>query len=242
METRELDSKRIPAHIAIIMDGNGRWAKRRGLARVMGHKKGLDSVRRVIRAAQDLNIKFLTLYAFSSENWKRPPEEIDFLMRSCEAFIIEELSEMIKNDVRLKHIGLRGELTPSLRACINNAEELTKNNHKLCVQLAFNYGSRREIIDAVKKIVSDALNTKIALDSIDEGLFSSYLNTAGVPDPDLLIRTSGEMRLSNFLLWQICYTEIFVVKKFWPDFTARDLLAAIEDYQKRKRRFGGIDD
>lgn len=237
-----MNQNKIPSHVAIIMDGNGRWAKRRGLARVMGHRQGLESVRRVIRASQDLNIKFLTLYAFSSENWKRPTEEIEFLMKSCEAFITEELPEMIKNDVRLKHIGLREELSSGLRACIENAEELTKNNRRLCVQLAFNYGSRREIIDAVKKIAFDALNAKIKIDDIGEGLFSSYLNTAGVPDPDLLIRTSGEMRLSNFLLWQVCYTEIYVVKKFWPDFTARDLLAAVRDYQRRKRRFGGVGD
>lgn len=236
-----LDRSKIPAHVAIIMDGNGRWARRRGLARVMGHKKGLDSVRRVIRASQDLNIKFLTLYAFSSENWRRPAQEIEFLMKSCEAFITEELPEMIKNDVRLKHIGLKEELTSTLRSCIENAEELTKNNRRLCVQLAFNYGSRREIIDAVKEAALNALSGKIALGDINEELFSSYLDTAGVPDPDLLIRTSGEMRLSNFLLWQLCYTEIYVAKKFWPDFTARDLMVAVIDYQKRKRRFGGLD-
>lgn len=237
-----LDKTKIPAHIAIIMDGNGRWAKRHGLARMMGHRQGLESVRKIIRAAQDLNVRFLTLYAFSSENWKRPSEEVEFLMRSCESFITEELPEMIKNDVRLIHIGLKEALLPSLRTCIQNAEELTKNNKKLCVQLAFNYGARREIIDAVRSIVSDVVASKITISDLSENLLSSYLYTKFVPDPDLLIRTSGEMRVSNFLLWQICYTELYVTKKFWPDFNKKEFVLAIEDYQKRKRRFGGVDD
>ncbi|MFH1691383.1 MAG: isoprenyl transferase [Candidatus Omnitrophota bacterium] len=237
-----LDKTRIPVHIAIIMDGNGRWAKRHGLARMMGHRQGLESVRKIIRAAQDLNVRFLTLYAFSSENWKRSSEEVEFLMRSCESFITEELPEMIKNDVRLIHIGLKKALLPSLCTCIQNAEELTKNNKKLCVQLAFNYGSRQEIIDAVRKIASDVVASKVSIGNIDENLLSSYLYTKFAPDPDLLIRTSGEMRISNFLLWQICYTEIYVTKKFWPEFNKKEFVRAIEDYQKRKRRFGGTDD
>lgn len=237
-----LDKNKIPVHVAIIMDGNGRWAKRRGLARVMGHRQGLDSVKKIIKAAQDLKVKFLTLYAFSTENWKRPSEEIEFLMRSCESFIKEQLPQMIKNDICLKHIGSKEELSLSLRACIENAENLTKDNHRLCVQLAFNYGARTEIMGAVKKIVSDVAQSRVSIDDLCEDTFSEYLYTKGIPDPDLLIRTSGEMRISNFLLWQICYAEIYVTKKFWPDFNKRELEKAIEDYQKRKRRFGGADD
>jgi undecaprenyl diphosphate synthase len=234
--------KKVPAHIAIIMDGNGRWAKRRVQPRIKGHQKGLSSIRNIIQASLDLGVKFLTLYAFSSENWKRSTPEVDFLMKACEAFVIEELPSMVENQIRLKHIGRKDELSLSLRNCIENAEKLTAGNEKLCIQMAFNYGSRREIFDAVKRIVSDVQTGKLLLEDLRQEVISDYLDTAGVPDPDLLIRTSGEMRISNFLLWQVCYSEFYVTKTFWPDFNKKELLRAIKDYQRRRRRFGGTDE
>ena len=237
-----IDKNKIPTHIAIIMDGNGRWAKRRGLPRSEGHRKGLGVVRDIIKAAGELGVKVLTLYAFSSENWKRTVDEVDFLMKSCEAFLNKELPSMIKNNIRFKHIGKLEDLPTSLQNCIRNSIELTRNNHKLCIQLAFNYGARLEIIDVIKKIAEDVKKGKLSSADITESLVSHYLYTKDVPDPDLLIRTSGEMRVSNFLLWQICYSEIYVTKKCWPDFNKRELMRAIEDYQKRCRRFGGVND
>ena len=237
-----IDKNKIPTHIAIIMDGNGRWAKRRGLPRSEGHRKGLGVVRDIIKAAGELGVEVLTLYAFSSENWKRTKDEVDFLMKSCEAFLNKELPSMIKNNIRFKHIGKLEDLPTSLQNCIRNSIELTRNNHKLCIQLAFNYGARLEIIDVIKKIAEDVKKGRLSSADITESLVSHYLYTKDVPDPDLLIRTSGEMRVSNFLLWQICYSEIYVTKKYWPDFNKRELMRAIEDYQKRCRRFGGVND
>ena len=237
-----IDKNKIPTHIAIIMDGNGRWAKRRGLPRSEGHRKGLGVVRDIIKAAGELGVKVLTLYAFSSENWKRTVDEVDFLMKSCEAFLNKELPSMIKNNIRFKHIGKLEDLPTSLQNCIRNSIELTRNNHKLCIQLAFNYGARLEIIDVIKKIAEDVKKGRLSSADITESLVSHYLYTKDVPDPDLLIRTSGEMRVSNFLLWQICYSEIYVTKKYWPDFNKRELMRAIEDYQKRCRRFGDVND
>ena len=236
------DRKRVPTHIAIIMDGNGRWAKKRGLPRTEGHRKGMKVVKETIKSAQELGVRYLTLYAFSTENWKRSKEEVDFLMNMCREMISKELTFMIKNDIRFLHIGRKDGLSESLQSCIHNAEKLTENNRRLSVQLAFNYGSRLEILDAIRQIAGEVSAGKLSLGGITEELVSEHLYTRRVPDPDLLIRTSGELRVSNFLLWQICYTEIYVTKKMWPDFSKRELMRSIEDYRKRSRRFGGVDD
>lgn len=229
-------------HIAIIMDGNGRWAKLRGLPRSEGHRHGLAKAKEILFAAQNASVDYMTFYAFSSENWKRSKEEVAFLMSICEAFLKEELSSLIDGNFRFKHIGRLSELPVSLQDSIVKAEEATKDNAGLGVQLAFNYGARQEIIDAVKKIVCDVGAHKLKGEDITEEVFSQYLYTKGVPDPDLLIRTSGEQRISNFLLWQSCYTEFYVTKKCWPDFSRREFLHAVRDYKKRSRRFGGADD
>lgn len=237
-----MKKKRVPQHIAFIMDGNGRWAKRRGLARIEGHVRGLNRVKEVIKAAQDAGVKYLTFYAFSSENWKRPAAEVDFLMKACENFIKDELPGLIKGDISLRHIGELDGLPESLQLSITRACELTKNNRKLVIQLAFNYGSRQEIVEAVRKIASDVGAGAFSPDAINEDLISSYLYTGGVPDPDLLVRTSGEMRVSNFLLWQLSYAEFYVIQRCWPDFDRRQFLKAIAEFQKRSRRFGGVND
>ncbi|OIO35319.1 MAG: di-trans,poly-cis-decaprenylcistransferase [Candidatus Omnitrophica bacterium CG1_02_44_16] len=236
-----LDRKKIPEHIAIIMDGNGRWAKRRGLSRSEGHRKGMAVLKDIIKASLELGVKFLTVYAFSTENWKRPKLETDFLMDMCEKIIVRELPYMLKSDIRLRHIGRPEVLTESLRKCINRTEELTRNNRRLVFGLAFNYGSRLEILDAVRAIAQDVKTGALLPEDITEELFKTHLYTKDSPDPDLLIRTSGEMRVSNFLLWQIAYSEFYVIKKQWPDFNKRELMRAIEVYQKRCRRFGGIE-
>ena len=229
----------MPTHVAIIMDGNGRWAKRRGLARTEGHRRGVKVIKEIIAVAQELGVKFLTLYAFSTENWKRSRQEVDFLIETCESVLTKELSSMIKNDIRFRHIGRLDGLPESLQNWIKNATALTKDNRKLSLQLAFNYGARLEIVEALQGIVREVQEGKILKADITEKLVSDFLYTRGVPDPDLLIRTSGEMRISNFLLWQICYTELYVTKKHWPDFNRKEFIRAIEDFQKRKRRFGG---
>jgi len=229
-------------HIAIIMDGNGRWAKRRGLPRSEGHRQGLAKAKEILFAAQNAGIAYMTFYAFSSENWKRSKDEVAFLMSACESFLKKELSALVEKNFRFKHIGRLSELPVSLQDSIVRAEEATKNNTGLGVQLAFNYGARQEIIDAIKDVVGDVGAHKLNVADITEEMFSQYLYTKGVPDPDLLIRTSGEQRISNFLLWQSCYTEFYVTKKCWPDFSRREFLHAIRDYKKRSRRFGGADD
>jgi undecaprenyl diphosphate synthase len=229
-------------HIAIIMDGNGRWAKLRGLPRSEGHRHGLSKAKEILYVAKNAGVAYMTFYAFSSENWKRSKDEVAFLMSMCESFLKEELSALADGGFRFKHIGRLFELPVSLQESIARAEEVTKNNTGLGVQLAFNYGARLEIIDAVKKIVQDVDAHKLNTGDITEEVFSQYLYTKGVPDPDLLIRTSGEQRISNFLLWQSCYTEFYVTKKCWPDFSRREFLHAIKDYKKRTRRFGGGDD
>lgn len=231
---------KVPEHIAIIMDGNGRWAKQRGLPRLEGHRRGLGVIKEVIKASSDAGVKILTLYAFSSENWKRPPEEIRFLMKACESFLNRELPGLRKKNMRFRHIGRLHELSDSLQECIRHAQDETRDNGGLCVQLAFNYGSRVEILDAIKKIAHKVQKGLLEASAITEETVERCLYTAGEPDPDLLIRTSGEMRISNFLLWQMAYTEIYVTKKFWPDFIKEDLNEAIADYQKRTRRFGGL--
>jgi undecaprenyl diphosphate synthase len=232
----------VPQHIAIIMDGNGRWAQRHGLPRSEGHRRGMKVVREIIRAAARLKVGHLTLYAFSSENWKRPKEEVAFLMKACETMLRQELTMLLKEGVRLRHIGREDELPVSLQQMLANAARVTRDNRRLNLQLAFNYGARREIVDAVRKIAGEVKAGRLAVDAIDERTVAGSLYTADIPDPDLLVRTSGEMRISNFLLWQICYAEIYVTRKFWPDFSKAELERAICAFQKRHRRFGGLHD
>jgi undecaprenyl diphosphate synthase len=234
---RAIDPQRLPVHIAVIMDGNGRWARRRGQLRVAGHKAGMRPVRTVIETCAQMGIGALTLYAFSLENWKRPRTEVEMLWRLLRTYLRLELPELNRQGVRLHVIGRMDSLPYQVRADLNEALERTAGNGGLQVNLAINYGGRAEIVDAVKKLVEDAKRNDV---TVDEAAISAHLYTAGVPDPDLLIRTSGEMRVSNFLLWQIAYAELYVTDVLWPDFTRTDLLRAILDYQKRDRRFGGL--
>ena len=233
---RQVNFGRLPAHIAVIMDGNGRWAAQRHLPRVEGHRAGIDAVRDIVETSARLGIQVLTLYAFSVENWKRPAAEVSTLMTLLKRYLRSELSTLLKNDIRFKVVGRMEELAPDIQAELRNAEEKTVKNRGMLFNIALNYGGRAEIVEAVKKVITDG----VAADALDEARFGSYLYTAGQPDPDLLIRTSGEMRVSNFLLWQIAYAEIWVTDTLWPDFRARHLLEAIVAYQKRDRRYGGI--
>ena len=231
----------LPRHIAIIMDGNGRWAKRRGLPRTLGHRAGIKSVRRIVEACVELKISVLTLYAFSMENWKRPQREIDTLMRLLSEFLEKEIDEMNEHNIRFTAIGRTEALPEFVRQRLERTIQATAKNTGLVLNLALNYGGRTEIVDAVRKIVSEAKQDHLRPEDVDEDSFSRYLYTHALPDPDLLIRTSGEMRVSNFLLWQISYSEIYVTKKLWPDFTKRDLEEAIRDFQRRERRFGATE-
>jgi len=229
-----------PKHIAIIMDGNGRWAKKRGLSRIEGHKKGIETVEEIIRTAVEQKIAVLTFYAFSSENWKRPSSEVQGLMRLLKKFLIEKRELLKEKNIHLISIGERERLPKAVQKELSKTEKLSKNNKGLILNIALNYGSRQEIISAVKKIAEDIQKRKVKINKIDERLFSKYLYTKELPDPDLLIRTSGELRLSNFLLWQISYSELYFTPKFWPDFQKSDFLEAIADFKKRNRRFGGL--
>ncbi len=230
----------MPAHVAIIMDGNGRWATKRGLPRTLGHREGVNKVREVTREAARLGIKVLTLYAFSTENWKRPEEEVGFLMNLLEESLVKEIEELHKNNVVVRVSGRIHELPPALREGFHRAEEKTQHNTGLILNIALNYGGRAEIVDAARRIAAMAREGKVAVDEIDEEFFSRYLYTAGLPDPDLLIRPSGEMRLSNFLLWQSAYAELYMTPVLWPDFGPAELREAIRAFQKRQRRFGGL--
>ncbi|MSV34135.1 MAG: isoprenyl transferase [Bryobacterales bacterium] len=234
---RAIDPRRLPAHIAIIMDGNGRWAKRRGQLRLAGHKAGMRSVRAVIETCAQLGLNALTLYAFSVENWKRPRTEVEMLWRLLRTYMRLELPELMRQNIRLYAIGRLEALPPQVTEDLKEAMAQTSTNTGLQVNLAINYGGRAEIVDAVKALVEESRGSTV---EIDEAAISAHLYTAGIPDPDLLIRTSGEMRVSNFLLWQIAYAELYVTETLWPDFTRGDLLRAILDYQKRDRRFGGL--
>jgi undecaprenyl diphosphate synthase len=231
-------SGEIPTHIAIIMDGNGRWAKRRGLPRVAGHREGVKSVRDVVEACAQLGVKYLTLFAFSTENWRRPKEEIDTLMKLLIKTLRSETEKLYKNDIKLMAIGDIDSLPKEVRQELKEAMEKTKNNKRMVLNLALSYSGRWEIIEAVKEIARDVKKGKVKIEEIDDKLFSNYLKTAGIPDPDLLIRTSGELRISNFLLWQIAYTELYITDCLWPDFRRKHLYEAIRDYQRRERRFG----
>ncbi len=233
----KVDRDRLPRHIAVIMDGNGRWAGQRGLPRVEGHKAGAASVREIVEASARLGIGVLTLFAFSSENWKRPRYEVGRLWRLLRENLIREDGLLVKNDLRLKVIGRReGIPAPALRE-LDRVEALTRDNRHMTVVFALNYGGRDEIVDAARRIMTEG---RIPPSKLDEKTFAAHLSTAGIPDPDLLIRTSGEMRISNFLLWQIAYAEIVVTPVLWPDFRRRHLLEAVLEYQKRDRRFGDI--
>jgi len=229
---------KIPQHIAIIMDGNGRWAKKRGLPKIMGHKQGVDSVKNSVKACIKFGVKYLTLYAFSTENWLRPRKEIEGLFKLLENFLDSQFQIFHKNNVRLCIIGDREKIAPFLRKKIEQVEKDTKAYNSLVLNIALSYGAREEIVRAVKNISEDVRKGNVKTPDIDEKLFSEYLYTKDCPDPDLLIRTSGEMRISNFLLWQISYAEFYVTPKLWPDFGEKDLKIAIEEYDKRDRRYG----
>lgn len=235
-----VDPQLLPRHIAIIMDGNGRWAKKRGLPRSMGHRAGVEALRTVVKGCSQLGIHALTVYAFSTENWRRPKDEVGFLMTLLTDYLRKELRELHQNDVVIRALGRIDNLPQEAQRELEHAMKVTKNNTGLILNLALNYGGRAEIIDTVQRLVTDVSKGKYRIEEIDEERFSQALFTGGLPDPDLLIRTSGEMRLSNFLLWQLAYTEIVVVETLWPDFGQEALLDAIRTYQKRDRRFGGI--
>jgi undecaprenyl diphosphate synthase len=232
--------KAVPRHVAIIMDGNGRWAQRRGLPRLAGHEQGAKSIRECIDAAIESGVEYLTLYAFSSENWKRPPVEVQGLMRLLERFLQEKLQELNDAGVRLQAIGRLSDLPRVCQQKLAEAIASTSANSRLTLILALSYSGRTEMVDAVRSIARDALAGKLAEEDITETLFSKRLYTANFPDPDLLIRTSGEVRLSNFLLWQLSYTEIHVTSKLWPDFRKGDFLNALHDFSQRTRRYGGV--
>lgn len=230
----------IPRHVAIIMDGNGRWAKERGLPRLEGHRAGAESVREVMEACIELGVEYLTLYAFSSENWSRPATEVGALMGLLDRFLDEKAKDLDRQNVRLLAIGQLDRLPVKTRALIERIKARTANNTTMTLVLALSYGGREEIVTAARSLATDAVEGKISPSDIDAELFASRLQTAGIPDPDLLVRTSGEMRVSNFLLWQISYAEIVIVKKFWPDFRQGDLFETVQEYQRRHRRFGAL--
>lgn len=225
---------RVPYHVAIIMDGNGRWAKARGLPRLAGHRAGTDNLRRILRACVKQGIKILTIYAFSTENWGRPAEEVRGLMTILEQVIERELNELYKEGVQIRHIGRLDGISPRLQKKIEHAVEMTSHNDTLILNVAFNYGGRQEIIDAVRHLIKDGVEP----DRVDDALLSQYLYTTGQPDPDLIVRTSGEMRFSNFLIWQSAYAEFYVTETYWPDFDETELQKALEHYARRERRFG----
>jgi len=231
---------KIPKHIAIIMDGNGRWARSKGFPRVKGHEEGVNSVREIVEACGEIDVSYLTLYTFSAENWKRPQSEVSALMKLLLTTVRAEISELNKNNVRLQVLGNLQDLPFAARKGIEGAIAVLKGNTGLTLNLALSYSSRREIVYAVKQIVEKVNAGEISIDSIDENLVSSHLYTNKIPDPDFLIRTSGELRISNFLLWQLAYTEIYVSSVYWPDFRKREFFEAIRAYQNRERRFGKV--
>lgn len=224
----------VPTHVAIIMDGNGRWAKARGLPRAAGHRAGSENLRRVLRAAADFGIRILTVYAFSTENWERPRQEVRVLLGLVERVIDSELDELNRNGVQIRHIGRTAGLDARLVKKIEYAQELTKSNDRLILNIAFNYSGRTEIVDAVRQIIAEG----IPADQVDEGTIKRYLSTGDLPDPDLIIRSAGDLRLSNFLLWQAAYAEFYVTPAFWPDFDRQELYKALDAYQRRERTFG----
>jgi undecaprenyl diphosphate synthase len=236
----ELDSTKLPAHVAIIMDGNGRWAKKRLLNRINGHEKGSDTVRTVVRTCRQIGISYLTLYAFSTENWQRPKTEVEALMALLKNFLHSEQKEMVENDIRLRVIGQVDRLPEKVREALHQTMSATKDNTAMTLILALSYGGRAEIIRMVQEVAKLIKQGEIDPNAVTAELISDHLYTRNIPDPDLLIRTSGEMRISNFLLWQIAYTEIFVTPTLWPDFSRDELLEILKDYQSRDRRYGKV--
>jgi undecaprenyl diphosphate synthase len=234
----QIDLDRLPQHIAVIMDGNGRWAKRRRLPRIAGHRAGINAVRQAVEACARLGVPYLTLYVFSAENWKRPHTEIKLLMNLLREYLKKEIDELNRQNIRLGVIGRTQELPKSVFEDLQNALDGTRQNTGLRLTLALNYGARAELVDAVREILASSAGNGAT--PVDEALLSAHLYTRDLPDPDLLIRTSGELRVSNFLLWQIAYAELWVTETLWPDFTQKDLFQAIIDYQKRERRYGGL--
>ena len=237
-DQQPIDISKVPAHIAIIMDGNGRWAKQKGLARIMGHQKGVDSVRDVVKAAGDLGVKVLTLYAFSEENWGRPGDEVNGIFSLLDTFVVAEKDELKKNNVRLQTIGDFKSLPKKSQALITETIDYLSENNGLILNIALSYGSRSEILHACKALMKKALSEGLSPEDIDQKTFENELWTARLPAPDLLIRTSGEQRISNFLLWQIAYTELWFTPVLWPDFRRQHFLEALQNYQNRERRFG----
>ena len=231
-----IPADKIPLHVAIIMDGNGRWAISRGLPRLAGHRAGTENLRRIIRASVEFGVKYLTIYAFSTENWGRPPEEVQGLMRILEDVIDKELKELHEEGVQLRHIGRLERLNPKIQAKVLKAIELTKNNERLILNVAFNYGGRDEIVNAIQHMIEDG----VLADEVNDELVSKYMYTAGVPDPDLIIRTSGELRVSNFLIWQAAYSEWYITPTYWPDFDKEEYHRALEAFAQRDRRYGGV--
>jgi len=239
---RLLDRKKLPRHVAIIMDGNGRWAEKRDLPRIEGHKAAIEAIRDVVESCGKLEIEALTLYAFSTENWKRPVREVNALMLLLRQQLREQTEELNENNVRLRAIGQLNRIPKRVRQELERSINITKNNTGLILNLALNYGSRQEIVQATQRIAQAVKEGELKINDINENLFANYLYTANLPELDLLIRPSGEMRVSNFLLWQLAYAELYVTPTFWPDFRKRDLLLALIAYQQRKRRFGGLND
>ncbi|USG67960.1 isoprenyl transferase [Brevibacillus ruminantium] len=240
-QTAEFDKDGvIPNHIAVIMDGNGRWAKARNLPRIAGHRSGMKTVKEIVRASDEIGVKYLTMYAFSTENWKRPREEVDFLMKLPQEFLSTELEELVERNVRIRMVGSKEELPAHTIKALETAEMRTRGNTGLQLNFALNYGGRKEIAIAVKDIVTRIQAGEIDLDQLNEEMISRHLYTSDIPDPDLLIRTSGELRLSNFMLWQLAYTELWFTDVLWPDFTREHLYQAIAEYQGRARRYGAV--
>jgi len=240
LSLKSLKKGNIPQHVAIIMDGNGRWATRKKLPRLIGHQRGAEVLRETVVTCKDLGVKYLTAYSFSSENWQRPPEEVKDLMKLFVEVLQRELDGLIENDVKLNLIGQREIIPEKILKVFENAEEKTKLNKALVFNIAFSYGSKQEIFDAVKKICIDHSRSEIDLETVGPEALSGYLYTAGIPDPDLLIRTGGESRISNFLLWQIAYTELYFTDIMWPDFSRKNFFKAVSSFQKRNRRFGRL--
>lgn len=236
----QLQPDNIPSHIAIIMDGNGRWAKKRGLPRIAGHHAGMKAVKRTTVAADELGVKVLTLYAFSTENWKRPREEVDFLMKLPQEFLALELDELVEKNVQVRLTGWKEGLPGHTLEAVETAIERTQGNNGLILNFALNYGSRHEIVNAVREIAEQVKRGELNEEDISESILSSKLLTGNLPDPDLIIRTSGEIRLSNFMLWQMAYSELWFTDIYWPEFTERHLMQAVGEYQRRARRYGGL--
>jgi undecaprenyl diphosphate synthase len=230
----------LPYHVAIIMDGNGRWASRRNLPRVAGHKEGEEAITDVIRAASEWELGALSLFAFSTENWNRPENEVQFLMSFNRNLLEKRIDEFHERNIRIRHLGRREPIPGSTLKAIDNAVELTKNNTGLALNIAFNYGGRAEIVDAIRRLCGDVIADKVSPDEVNEERFRTYLYAPEIPDPDLLIRTAGEMRISNFLVWELAYSEIYMTETLWPDFRRQHLAEAIREYQSRERRFGSI--